>query len=73
MASSCARVDDTFGPHAGDCRGGFDLTLLFEESILTLPAIALLLVAVPWRIFYLLRKGVVKVEGSYLLHCKLVS
>ncbi|KAI9150479.1 ABC multidrug transporter B [Paramyrothecium foliicola] len=72
MASSCANVDDTFGPHAGDCRGGFDLTLLFEETILTVPVLSLLLLLVPARVYYLLRKGVVKVESSYLLHCKLI-
>ncbi|KFA71226.1 hypothetical protein S40288_03837 [Stachybotrys chartarum IBT 40288] len=73
MASPCTLVDDTFGPYAGDCRGGFDLTLLFEESILALPLISLLLLAVPCRTFYLLHKGVVKVQTSPLLHCKLVN
>ncbi|KAH7329602.1 P-loop containing nucleoside triphosphate hydrolase protein [Stachybotrys elegans] len=72
MASSCASLDDTFGPHAGDCRGGFDLTLLFEESILILPLVSLLLLSAPLRLFFLLRKRVVRVEKSYLLHCKLV-
>lgn len=71
--SSCAAVDNTFGPHAKDCRGGFDLTLLFEESILSVPAIALLLIAVPCRIVYLLHKGTVKVEKNFLLYCKAVS
>ncbi|KAH7237781.1 P-loop containing nucleoside triphosphate hydrolase protein [Fusarium redolens] len=54
VSSSC---DDSFGPHAGDCRGGFDFTLLFEESILTLPITALVLLAAPCRVVYLLQKN----------------
>jgi ATP-binding cassette subfamily C (CFTR/MRP) protein 1 len=73
MASPCILVDDTFGPYAGDCRGGFDLTLLFEESILAVPILSLLLLAVPLRVFYLLNKGTVKVESSLLLYYKLVG
>ncbi|KAF4972333.1 hypothetical protein FZEAL_9615 [Fusarium zealandicum] len=51
MASSIC--DTSFGPYASDCRGGFDLTLLFEESILVVPINALLLLAAPCRAFYL--------------------
>ncbi|UPL03089.1 hypothetical protein LCI18_014023 [Fusarium solani-melongenae] len=71
MASS-SLCDDSFGPHATSCRGGFDLTLLFEESILVVPINALLLLAAPCRAVYLLRKNTVKVEGSYWLYCKLI-
>lgn len=71
MASSAC--DDVFGPYAGDCRGGFDLTLLFEESILVVPINALLLLAAPCRAFYLVRKNTVKVENSHWLWCKIVS
>ncbi|KPM36182.1 Multidrug resistance-associated protein 1 [Neonectria ditissima] len=71
-SSSCAGVDDSFGPHASDCRGGFDLTLLFEESILVVPITALLLLAAPCRIVYLLRKNTVKVEHNRWLYCKLI-
>lgn len=75
MASSpCAVVDDSFGPHAGDCRGGFDLTLLFEESILVVPITALLLLAAPCRAIYLLhKKKTVKVETNYWVYGKVVS
>ncbi len=52
--SWCSRVDNTFGPHAGECRGGFDFTLLFEETILTLLPVGLLLVVIPPRVWYLL-------------------
>lgn len=35
-------VEDVFGPSvAGSCLGGFDFTLLFEESILTLPPLGI--------------------------------
>lgn len=65
--------DDSFGPHAGDCRGGFDLTLLFEEAILIVPVNALLLLAAPCRALYLLRKNAVKVERNHWLYCKIAS
>ncbi|KAH6876442.1 P-loop containing nucleoside triphosphate hydrolase protein [Thelonectria olida] len=69
-SSSCAVVDDSFGPHASGCRGGFDLTLLFEESILVVPITALLLLAAPFRAVYLLCKKTVKVENNYWLYYK---
>ncbi|KAH6855473.1 ABC transporter [Chaetomium sp. MPI-CAGE-AT-0009] len=50
---ACTRVDDSFGPHAGDCRGGFDFTLLFEETILTLVTVGILLIVLPPRAWYL--------------------
>jgi hypothetical protein len=53
---ACTRVDDSFGPHAGDCRGGFDFTLLFEEAILTLVPVGILLVVLPPRVWYLSRR-----------------
>lgn len=65
--------DDSFGPYAGDCRGGFDFTLLFEESILTIPITVLVLLAAPCRVLYLLHKNKVKVENSRWLYCKIVS
>ncbi|KAK3903067.1 ABC transporter [Staphylotrichum tortipilum] len=60
---SCAQIDDSFGPHAGNCRGGFDFTLLFEETILTLAPVGLVLAVVPPRIWYLLKR-VKKVEAG---------
>ena len=74
MASSlCIVVDDTLGPHAKDCRGGFDLTLLFQELILAVPITALVLLAVPSRLTYLLRKGTPRVQRSCWPYLKLVS
>ena len=72
MASlSCAHVDNTFGPHAIGCRGGFDFTLLFEESILSIAPIALLLILALFRILHLLKKRA-RVTPSPLLPLKLV-
>lgn len=70
-ASSCRLVDDTFGPSVGRCRGGFDFTLLFEESILSLLPLVLLLGIVPLRILYLFKRSL-KVTGRALLLSKLV-
>ena len=69
--SQCADKDNSFGPYAGACRGGFDFTLLFEETILfILPLVSFLLIA-PFRLSYLARKQV-KVVPSLLLYVKLV-
>lgn len=70
---SCAQVDDSFGPHAGSCRGGFDFTLLFEETILTLLPLALLVLALPFRGQFLLRKAKKIAKTNHLVTLKLVS
>ena len=70
--ASCKQVDDTFGPYAGNCRGGFDFTLLFEDSILSILPLALLLLVAPFRISYLFRRAI-KVDPSSWLASKLVS
>lgn len=50
QALSCSvSVDDSFGPWAQGCRGGFDFTLLFEESILAIPVLCLFIIVVPFR------------------------
>lgn len=68
----CASVDDTLGPWAGPkCRGGFDFTLLFTESFLTIAPLAVLLCIAPFRIIYLWSKPS-KVSRSSLLYTKLV-
>jgi ATP-binding cassette subfamily C (CFTR/MRP) protein 1 len=68
----CASVDNTFGPYAGaGCRGGFDFTLLFEDSILSITPIALLICVAPFRLLSLCRKET-KVKKSLLLPAKLV-
>ena len=67
----CEGKDDTFGPHADGCRGGFDFTLMFEETVLTIIPLAFILICAPFRTLYLLRKRT-KVHRSWLLIVKLV-
>ncbi|KAH8702423.1 multidrug resistance-associated protein [Talaromyces proteolyticus] len=65
MTSTDTCDDGWFGPVVGTtgCRGGFDFTVLFEASILTIvPAVCFLLVA-PIRIFQLSRQSP-KVQSS---------
>lgn len=69
---SCARIDNSFGPWAGECRGGFDFTLLFEETIMTIGPLAILLIFVPFRVSYLFKKSP-KASSGVSLPLKLVS
>lgn len=71
QSSVCEHLDDTFGPHAANCRGEFDFTLLFEETILSLSPLAILLIIAPLRILHLLKKDR-KVVQSPILSLKLV-
>lgn len=71
QSSLCARLDDTFGPHAVNCRGNFDFTLLFEETILSIVPFGILLLVGPPRIWYLFKKER-KVVPSPLVSLKLV-
>lgn len=72
QSAMCARVDDTFGPHARTCRDGFDFTLLFEDTILSLLPLGLLVLVAPFRILYTFKKGR-KVVSSPLLLLKVVG
>lgn len=69
---SCRDLDNTMRVNAGSCRGGFDFTLLFEETILTLLPIALISILVPLRIWQLSQKRR-KVVESWLLPLKFVG
>ncbi|KAF4630786.1 hypothetical protein G7Y89_g7350 [Cudoniella acicularis] len=71
-SSNCTIIDSTFGPYAGECRGGFDFTLLFEEAILCILPLGLALLASPIR-FILLSKEGIKVIPNRFLYVKLVS
>lgn len=64
-------VDRSFGPWAGQCRGGFDFTLLFEETILALLPTCAFLLACPSRLLYL-RSKPIRVKRSILMYSKLV-
>lgn len=68
---SCAQIDNTFGPYALHCRGAFDFTLLFEETILTIVPLGLALLVAPFRIAYVFKKSK-KVNDGPLIHLKLV-
>jgi len=70
--TDCTAIDQSFGPHAQNCRGGFDFTVLFEESILTLAPIGFLILLAPFRLIHLLRKEK-KVVSNPLSILKLVS
>ncbi|KAJ5098890.1 hypothetical protein N7532_005891 [Penicillium argentinense] len=67
---SCRDLDNTMRIDAGSCRGGFDFSLLFEETILGILPIALILILVPLRLWQLAQKRR-KVEGSSLFVFKL--
>ncbi|KAF7194977.1 ABC multidrug transporter B [Pseudocercospora fuligena] len=57
MARCTPAVDNTFGPEIGQgCRGGFDFTLLFEQSFFQIAPSALLLLIVPIRASQLRRQ-----------------
>ena len=58
MACSLPGADDVFGPVVLNCRSGFDFTLLFEQSVLTIIPAALLLIATPIRLFQLYKTPV---------------
>lgn len=65
-------IDERFGPWAGSgCRGGFDFTLHFEESILSLPILCIFLVLLSLRLPALARSAQ-KARTSLMLWLKLV-
>lgn len=68
---SCNQIDNTFHYYAQGCRGAFDFTLLFEETILTALPVALLVLLAPPRIWHLLKRPK-KVVDSFLLRLKIV-
>lgn len=72
-SASCSTIDNTFSSHAGECRGGFDFTLLFEETILSILPLALLIFIAPLRIVYLSKKSIKVLRRSALLYAKVVS
>ncbi|KAK5989321.1 ABC multidrug transporter B [Cladobotryum mycophilum] len=72
--TSCSiAVEDVFGPVvSATCLGGFDFTLLFEESILTTIPLGIAGAWSIWRLLHL-RHEVAKVKSSWLLACKMVA
>ncbi|KAF7719382.1 Uncharacterized protein PECH_004876 [Penicillium ucsense] len=72
IGPSCHELDNTIRVGMGSCRGGFDFSLLFEETILTLLPIAVILILGPLRIWQLSRQQC-KVKRSWLIPSKLVT
>jgi len=68
--STCPfRADNVFGPVvAPPCRHGFDFTLLFEQTILSIAPSSIFLLLVPFRLFWLYRSSV-----TTLSHYRLYS
>ena len=57
--ADCTSIDNTVRLYAGHCRGGFDFSLLFEESILILLPISLAFMIAAATFTSLLRSPVV--------------
>lgn len=68
----CRDLDNTIRAGMGPCRGGFDFSLLFEETILEILPISIIILVVPFRIWQLSQKRR-KVNDSLLLLFKMVS
>ncbi|GKU21471.1 unnamed protein product [Fusarium langsethiae] len=67
--------DSTFGPTVpgiAECRGGFDFTVTFEESIFSLGPSCLIILLSVWRVSYLYSEGC-KTRDSWLLKIKLLG
>lgn len=65
-------ADDVFGPIVSGCRGDFDFTLLFEQSILSSVPSSILILLVPLRLFHL-RRSIVKTFPNPIQTAKSVS
>jgi hypothetical protein len=72
-ATDCFGVDNTVGPWAGNCRGGFDFTLHFEESFMTILPLGVVLLLLPSRVWYLLKRNKKVAIGGILPTLKTVS
>ena len=65
-------MDDSFGPTVTNCRGDFDFTLLFEQSIMSIGPSAILLLLFPLRLMQLLQQDM-KTRRHWLQLMKQVS
>ncbi|KAL4782982.1 P-loop containing nucleoside triphosphate hydrolase protein [Aspergillus varians] len=68
--SLCQQADNFLHPIPSSCRGGFDFSLLFEEVILGILPLAIIVLILPWRIWHLFQKPR-KVVPSALIYTKL--
>ncbi|KAJ5698548.1 hypothetical protein N7462_000553 [Penicillium macrosclerotiorum] len=69
---SCRDLDNTVRIGTGSCRGGFDFSLLFEEIVLEILPIVLILILIPVRIWQLSQKRR-KVVSSWILPVKMAA
>lgn len=68
---SCQQVDNTLHIPPSYCRSGFDFSLLFEELILGVLPLGVVLLLVPFRVGHLLGRPR-KVVASWLAWAKTV-
>lgn len=66
--NSSTSPDGEFGPTIQNARGGFDFTLLFEDSFLVIAPASLLLIAIPFRTLWLWSSSKVVSESSARLN-----
>lgn len=71
LSLPCQQADNSFHIPVQGCRGDFDFPLLFEEIVLGVLPLGILLVISPFRLWFLSRKPK-KVAGSWLLWIKVV-
>lgn len=69
---ACQREDNSFRIPVRSCRDGFDFSLLFEETILGVLPLGLVLIIASYRLYQLFRKQR-KVVTSWLLWAKLTT
>ncbi|KAE8135416.1 P-loop containing nucleoside triphosphate hydrolase protein [Aspergillus pseudotamarii] len=69
---ACQRDDNSFRIPVQSCRDGFDFSLLFEETILEILPLGLILIIATYRLYQLFRKQR-KVVTSWLLWAKLTT
>ncbi|KAF9890446.1 hypothetical protein FE257_005851 [Aspergillus nanangensis] len=66
--------EDAFGPTvAGNCRNGFDFTLLFEELFFTIAPCSVILLSLPLRVFRLLKQQPPQAPAGLSLYSKLFA
>ncbi|KNG85917.1 ABC multidrug transporter [Aspergillus nomiae NRRL 13137] len=69
---SCQREDNSFQIPVRSCRDGFDFSLLFEETILGILPLGVILIIATYRLYHLFQKQR-KVVKSWLLWAKLTT
>ncbi|KAI9041611.1 putative ABC multidrug transporter [Aspergillus affinis] len=72
LSLPCQQADDSLRVPVLGCRGNFDFPLLFEEVILGVLPLGMLLIVAPFRLWFLSRKPR-KVTGSWALWIKTIT